>query len=61
LFKEIFDKQNPSLEKTPAQLAAGRFLERLKNEKRIEPIDKTDKELIRAHREKKYVQDFFRH
>jgi hypothetical protein len=43
------------LKKSPEQLAAARFLERLKNDKRIEPMDKTDKELIRAHRETKYI------
>jgi hypothetical protein len=54
LFEKVFDEENPGLKKSPEQLAAARFLERLKNDKRIEPMDKTDKELIRAHRETKY-------
>jgi hypothetical protein len=55
LFEKVFDEKNPGLKKSPEQLAAARFLERLKNDKRIEPMDKTDKELIRAHRETKYI------
>lgn len=55
MFEEIFEKENPSLEKTPAQLAAGRFLERLKNQKPIKALEKSDKELIGEHRDKKYA------
>lgn len=55
LFEEIFEKENPSLEKTPAQLAAGRFLERLKTETPIQALEKSDKELINEHRNGKYA------
>ncbi len=54
MFEEIFEKENPSLEKTPAQLAAGRFLEVLKNQKPIKALEKSDKELIGEHRSNKY-------
>lgn len=55
MFEEVFVKENPELEKSPEQLAAARFLERLKNETPIKALEKSDKELIREHREKKYV------
>lgn len=55
MFEEIFEKENPDLEKTTEQLAAARFLERLKSEIPIKALDKSDKELIREHRDKKYV------
>ncbi|WP_339701613.1 DUF6364 family protein [Algoriphagus aquimarinus] len=55
MFEEIFDKENPSLEKTPAQQAAGRFLKALKNQKPIKALEKSDKELIGEHRDKKYA------
>ena len=53
LIEGIFEKEDPELEKTPEQLAAARFLERLKNETPIKALDKSDKELIREHRDKK--------
>lgn len=55
MFEEIFEKDNPEVEKTPEQLAAARFLERLKREAPIKAFEKSDKELIREHRNKKYV------
>ncbi len=55
MFEEIFEKENPSLEKTPAQLAAGRFLERLKKETPIKELEKSDKELMGEHRNDKYA------
>ncbi len=55
MIEDIFEKEDPELEKTPEQLAAARFLERLKNETPIKALDKSDKELIREHRDKKYV------
>ncbi len=55
MFEEIFKKENPDVEKTPEQLAAARFLERLKRETPIKAFEKSDKELIREHRDKKYV------
>ncbi|WP_057937178.1 DUF6364 family protein [Algoriphagus resistens] len=55
MFEEIFKKEIPHVEKTPEQLAAARFLERLKRETPIKSLKKTDKELIREHRDKKYV------
>lgn len=54
MFEEVFDKENPKLEKTPEQLAAARFLERIKKETPITSLEKSDKELIREHRNKKY-------
>lgn len=54
MFEEVFSKDNPELEKTQEQLAASRFLERLKNEPRIKALDKSDKELMWEHRDKKY-------
>jgi hypothetical protein len=55
LIEGIFEKEDPELEKTPEQLAAARFLERLKNETPIKALDKSDKELVRAYQDKKYV------
>lgn len=55
MFEEVFAKENPELEKTPEQLAAARFLERLKKETPIKVLEKSDKELMREHRDKKYV------
>ena len=55
MIEDIFEKEDPELEKTPEQLAAARFLETLKNETPIKALDKSDKELIREHRDKKYV------
>jgi hypothetical protein len=55
MIEDIFEKEDPELEKTPEQLAAARFLERLKNETPIKTFDKSDKELMREHRNKKYV------
>ncbi|SEF83326.1 DUF6364 family protein [Algoriphagus boritolerans] len=55
MIENIFEKEDPELEKTPEQLAAARFLERLKNEAPIKALEKSDKELIREHRGKKYV------
>ena len=55
MFEEVFAKENPDIEKTSEQLAAARFLERLKSETPIKALDKSDKELIREHRDKKYV------
>lgn len=55
MFEEIFEKENPELEKTPEELAAARFLDRIKKEKPIQSLEKSDKELIREYREKKYV------
>jgi hypothetical protein len=55
MIEDIFEKEDPELEKTPEQLAATRFLERLKNEAPIKGLEKSDKELIREHRNKKYV------
>jgi hypothetical protein len=55
MFEEIFEKESPDLEKTPEQIAAARFLERLKKETPIKALEKSDKELIREHRDKKYV------
>ena len=55
MIEDIFEKEDPELEKTPEQLAAARFLERLKNETPIKALDKSDKELVRAYQDKKYV------
>lgn len=55
MFEEIFERENPQLEKTPAQQAAGRFLERLKKEAPIQTLEKSDKELMREHRNEKYA------
>lgn len=55
MVENIFEKEDPELEKTPEQLAAARFLERLKSETPIKALDKSDKELMREHRDKKYV------
>lgn len=55
MFEEIFEKESPGVEKTPEQLAASRFLERLKKETPIKSLEKSDKELVREHRDKKYV------
>ena len=55
MIEDIFEKEDPELEKIPEQLAAARFLERLKNETPIKALDKSDKELVREHRDKKYV------
>lgn len=55
MFEEVFAKENPDLEKTSEQLAAARFLERLKSETPIKALEKSDKELIREHLDKKYV------
>lgn len=55
MFEEIFEKEVPLIEKTDEQLAAARFLERLKRESTIKTLEKSDKELIREHRAKKYV------
>lgn len=55
MIENIFEKEDPELEKTPEQLAAARFLERLKSETPIKALDKSDKELMREHRDKKYV------
>lgn len=55
MFEEIFDKVNPELEKTSEQLAAARFLDRIKKEKPIQSLEKSDKELIREYRDNKYV------
>ncbi|MCE7056321.1 DUF6364 family protein [Algoriphagus sp. AGSA1] len=55
MFEEIFEKENPGIEKTPEQLAAARFLERLKRETPIKALEKSDKDLIREHRDKKYA------
>lgn len=55
MFEEIFEKENPSLEKTPAQLAAGRFLDRLKKEAPVKASEKSDKELMREHRSNSYA------
>jgi hypothetical protein len=54
LFEEGFSKDNPQLEKSQEQLAASRFLERLKNEPRIKALDKSDKVLMWEHGDKKY-------
>ena len=54
MFEEIFDRENQKLEKTPEQLAAARFLKRIKKETPIKSLEKSDKELIREHRNKKY-------
>lgn len=53
MFEEVFAKEYPVVDKTPEQLAATRFLERLKTDTPIKALDKSDKELIREHREKK--------
>lgn len=53
MIEDIFEKEDPELEKTPEQLAVARFLERLKNEIPIKALDKSDKELVREHRDKK--------
>ena len=55
MFEEVFSKENPNIEKTPEQLAAARFLERLKRESPIKALEKSDKDLIREHRNKKNV------
>ncbi len=55
MIEDIFEKEEPGLEKTPEQLAAAKFLERLKKETPIKALDKSDKELVREHRDKKYV------
>lgn len=55
MIENIFEKEDPELEKTPEQLAAARFIERLKNETPIKALEKSDKELTREHRDKKYV------
>lgn len=55
MFEEVFSKEIPDIEKTPEQLAAARFLERLKRESPIPALEKSDKELIREHRDKNYV------
>ena len=55
MIEDIFEKEEPELEKTPEQLAAAKFLERLKKETPIKALDKSDKELVREHRDKKYV------
>ncbi|HSF54305.1 MAG TPA: DUF6364 family protein [Algoriphagus sp.] len=55
MFEEVFSKENPEIEKTPEQLAAARFLERLKKETPIQSLERSDKELIQEHRNKKYV------
>ncbi|MEB2779039.1 DUF6364 family protein [Algoriphagus sp. C2-6-M1] len=55
MFEEVFSKESPDVEKTPEQLAAARFLERLKRETPIKALEKSDKDLIREHRNKKYV------
>lgn len=55
MIEDIFEKEDPELEKTPEQLAAARFLERLKSETPIKTLDMSDKELMREHRNKKYV------
>ncbi|MFC5625358.1 MULTISPECIES: DUF6364 family protein [Algoriphagus] len=55
MFEEIFEKETPKVEKTQEQLAAARFLERLKKESPIKALEKSDKELMREHRDKKYV------
>jgi hypothetical protein len=43
MFKEVFAKENPRIEKTPEQLAASRFLKRLKDETPIKAMDMSDK------------------
>ncbi|WP_339750836.1 DUF6364 family protein [Algoriphagus aquimarinus] len=55
MFEEIFEKESPGVEKTSEQVAAARFLERLKEETPIKALEKSDKELLREHRDKKYV------
>jgi len=55
MFEEVFAKENPEIEKTESQLAASRLLEWLKNQAPIKELEKSDKELVRAHRIKKYV------
>ncbi len=55
LFERVFEEETPTLEKTPEQRAAARFLERLRNEPTIKALDKSDKELINEHRDKKYA------
>lgn len=55
MFEEVFEKDIPEVEKLPEQIAAARFLERLKKESPIKTLKKSDKELIRDHRDKKYV------
>lgn len=54
LFEQVFEKDSPALEKTEAQLAAERLLKRLKKETPIDTLEKSDKELIRDHRNEKY-------
>jgi len=55
MFEEVFAKEYPEVDKTPEQLAAARFLERLKTETPVKTMDMSYKELMREHREKKYV------
>lgn len=55
MIENIFEKGDLELEKTPEQLAAARFLERLKKESPIKASNKSDKELFRERRDKKYV------
>jgi len=55
MFEEVFAKEYPKVDKTPEQLAAARFLERMKSETPIKTMDMSDKELMQEHREKKYV------
>ena len=55
MFEEIFEKENPTLEKSPQQQAAELFLEKLKKAKPIQSLDKSDKELLKEKRDRKYV------
>jgi len=54
MFEEIFEKENPDLEKTDSQLAAGRLLKRLES---IDPMDEqkeSDKVLLTRFLKEKY-------
>jgi hypothetical protein len=42
MFEEIFEKDSPDLEKTEEQIAASRFLDRLKKETPIKALEKSD-------------------
>lgn len=54
LFEEIFEKETLALEPSESQLAAARFLQRLKEMKSIQATDESDREAWRRYLREKY-------
>lgn len=54
MFEEIFEKENPELEKTSEQKAAARLLQRLEEIKSTKAPEKNDKDALKDYLREKY-------